>query len=66
LPNKWNSASVVIPAFRRCLPNRCLAMVAFITILIWAFCYKLVECWSFSNISANIVFIIIWANEILW
>jgi hypothetical protein len=25
LPSKWTSASVAIPAFRRCLPNRCLA-----------------------------------------
>jgi hypothetical protein len=25
LPSKWASASVAIPDFRRCLPNRCLA-----------------------------------------
>jgi hypothetical protein len=32
LPSKWTSDYVVIPAFRRCLPSRCLVTVIFVTI----------------------------------
>jgi hypothetical protein len=34
LPSKMTSASVAIPAFRQCLPSRCIAMDYYVTIII--------------------------------